>query len=130
MFSESKDVLASVPAIAQYFETFNQGDFAATATLFSVEGKLLPPFESELVGRDAILAYLTREATGMQVALREMKSAALDAVLSQVDVIGKVQTAAFQINAKWRFQINSQAEIQSLEIKLMATLKDLLSLNT
>lgn len=122
--------LVAVPVVARYFETFNQGDFQTAAALFSAQGKLLPPFESELVGPEAIAAYLTREAGGMKAVPRQFKPLNQDAVLLQVDVVGKVQTAAFQINARWRFQIDAQAEILMLEIKLMATLKELLSLTS
>jgi hypothetical protein len=43
--------------VLRYFETFNSGNFAATAALFTSQGALYPPFESAIVGRDAIASY-------------------------------------------------------------------------
>jgi hypothetical protein len=118
--------------IQTYFETLNAGDFQATANLFADEGQLLPPFESVIVGPEAILAYLEAEAQGMRALPQEMQesdSSDLDCIDStSINVLGKVQTSLFTVNVKWRFQLNAQAEILSVEVKLLASLQDLLRL--
>lgn len=42
------------PAVLRYFETFNAGDFEATANLFAAEGVLNAPFTEPIVGKSAI----------------------------------------------------------------------------
>ena len=42
----------------QYFQTFNENQFDQTAALFTSKGQLIPPFDSPVVGEQAILAYL------------------------------------------------------------------------
>ena len=48
------------PTVLRYFETLNAGDFENTAALFAADGAIHPPFESGIVGPEAIAAYLTR----------------------------------------------------------------------
>lgn len=50
------------PTVAQYFDAFNQEDYAAVAALFEAQGILCPPFEAGLVGPSAIAQYLGDEA--------------------------------------------------------------------
>lgn len=122
----------SEPAIRAYFETFNAGDFQATANLFAAEGQLLPPFESAIVGHDAILAYLEAEAPGMTLLPQEeapsFPSAADDMSADCINIVGKVQTTLFTVNVGWQFSLNSESEILSVKIKLLASLQDLLHL--
>jgi hypothetical protein len=130
--SSASTVLGSLsePAIQAYFETLNAGNFQATANLFAAEGQLLPPFESPIVGRDAILAYLETEARGVtampQAEIKKDQAPASDQI--SIAVVGKVQTALFIVNVEWLFLLNSQAEILSVKIKLLASLQDLLNL--
>jgi hypothetical protein len=119
------------PTIRAYFETLNVQNFQATADLFAAEGELLPPFESAIVGRDAILAYLETEAPGMTLLPQEMQSVASepdDTSSDWISVVGKVQTALFTVNVRWQFLLNSASEILSVKIKLLASLQDLLHL--
>lgn len=121
----------SEPTIRAYFETLNAGDFAATANLFAAEGQLLPPFESAIVGRDAILAYLETEAPGMTLLPQAEIPSSSEAEGSNSDcinIVGKVQTALFTVNVRWQFLLDSASEILSVKIKLLASLQDLLHL--
>ncbi len=119
------------PTIRAYFEALNAGNFQATANLFAPEGQLLPPFESPIVGRDAIFAYLETEARGMtampQAEAQEIREPASSDEIG-IDVVGKVQTALFIVNVRWQFLLNFQSEILSVKIKLLASLQDLLNL--
>jgi len=122
--------------ISAYFATLNANQFSATAQLFVVDGQLLPPFESAIVGREAILAYLSAEANGLQAYPQTLKTEVLSAhetglQVIGLQVIGQVQTALFTINVSWQFVVTpaaEAAEIVSLKIKLLAPLKDLLHL--
>lgn len=114
------------PTILAYFQTFNAHDFQATASLFAAEGQLMPPFESAIVGQDAIFAYLETEAQGM-AALPQGIQEDLSSATS-INVVGKVQTRLFTVNVNWQFVLNSESEILSLKIKLLAALQDLLHL--
>ena len=51
--------------ICNYFLNLNENNFEEFAALFSPNGLLLPPFESAIVGRDAICQYL--QSTGIDV---------------------------------------------------------------
>ena len=133
---DSIDTLAEA-TIRTYFESLNAGNFQATTNLFATEGQLLPPFESPIVGQEAIRAYLEAEAQGLLALPQEMQACALpeptspDAIAPDstcINVLGKVQTSLFTVNVKWRFQLNAQAEILSVEVKLLASLQDLLRL--
>ena len=109
---------------------------SATAQLFAVDGQLLPPFESAIVGREAITAYLNTEANGLKAYPQTLKTEVLSAhetglQVIGLQVIGQVQTALFTINVSWQFVVTptaEAAEIVRLKIKLLAPLKDLLHL--
>lgn len=58
-FSEFTAEGASERAVSLYFETLNTADFQATAALFAADGVLYPPFDSAVMGRDAIAPTLT-----------------------------------------------------------------------
>ncbi len=49
------------PSVLRYFETLNAGEFEATAALFAEDGVMHPPFESGIVGPNAIAAYLNKK---------------------------------------------------------------------
>jgi ketosteroid isomerase-like protein len=114
--------------ISAYFATLNANQFSATAQLFAVDGQLLPPFESAIVGREAILAYLNAETNSLKAYPQTLKTEVLSTQETRLQVIGQVQTALFTINVSWQFVVTPAAEIVSLKIKLLAPLKDLLHL--
>lgn len=116
------------PVILRYFETFNQGDFEATSALFATEGILHPPFESGIVGPEAIAAYLQAEATGMKLTPRQGIVEAQTEDGLQFRVSGKVFTPLFGVNVSWMFWLNSKQEITALKLKLLASPQELLNL--
>lgn len=115
------------PVVRRYFETFNTGNFQETAALFSPDGEMRPPFESAIVGREAIANFLEAEAKGMQANPREGIIDPLEGNKRQVQVSGKVQTPMFGVNVSWIF-ILSEEEITYTTIKLLASPQELLSL--
>ena len=118
----------TIATILSYFETLNAGDYAATATLFAEDGVLHPPFESAIVGPEAIATYLQAEATGMQLLPRQGITEPLADEHTQVQVSGKVQTAWFGVNVSWLFVLNAQQQITDATIKLLASPQELLNL--
>ena len=118
----------SAPAILRYFEAMNAGDFGTVASLFAAEGVMHPPFESSIVGHEAIASYLNQEARGMLLQPRQGMAQSLDVDTLEVTVTGKVQTPLFGVNVNWIFVLNSQSEIILARIKLIASPQELLSL--
>ncbi|MEZ2228233.1 nuclear transport factor 2 family protein [Microcoleus sp.] len=116
------------PAVLGYFETFNRGDFEATASLFDAEGVLHAPFADPIVGKSAIATYLKTEALGMKLNPQQGMSQTLEDGNIQVQVNGLVQTAVFRVNVGWLFIVNSQPAIVSATVKLLASPQELLSL--
>lgn len=114
--------------ILHYFETLNAGKFEQTAALFAAEGAMHPPFEAAVIGQDAIAAYLQAEAQGMQLFPHEGIAELLDDGQLMVQVSGKVQTPWFSVNVSWQFLLNSEREIISARIKLLASPQELLNL--
>lgn len=128
---ESPAPLDSSPweeTIDRYFESLSAGDFTTTASLFSVEGILHPPFDRSVVGSVAILAYLTKEATGIRLESLGKTATEMEKGGYQYDAIGKVHTALFSVNVSWIFHLNARAEIESVKVKLLATFQELLVL--
>lgn len=118
----------SQQVVHNYFETFNAGDFEATANLFAADGELKPPFEKSIVGRDAIAAYLKKEAQGMKAEPDRETVELLENNHSKIEVRGKVQTPLFGVNVAWQFILNPKNEIFSVKIKLLASLQELATL--
>lgn len=116
------------PTILRYFETMNSGDFQATSDLFAADGSLKAPFESAIVGPDAIAAYLQKEAQGMKLEPSQGIVQPLDNKQIQVQVSGKVQTSWCGVNASWLFVLNQQQEIAAATVKLLASPQELLSM--
>ena len=116
------------PAVLRYFETLNAGDFAATANLFADDGVLHAPFEEPIIGKSSIDTYLKTEARGMQLEPQQGISQDLEDGLVEVQVSGRVQTAAFGVNVGWLFLLNSHEEILSVTVKLLASPQELLNL--
>ena len=61
---------AEAEVIRRYFALFNLGEFQQVAQLFAEDGHLYPPFESPVVGREAIATYLYTEANPMISAIK------------------------------------------------------------
>ncbi|MBD2465099.1 nuclear transport factor 2 family protein [Oscillatoria sp. FACHB-1407] len=118
----------SEPVILTYFETLNAGDFQATADLFAESGVLRPPFDEELVGREAIAQYLAAEAKGMKFQPLMATYGVLETGDTEFTITGKVQTALFGVNVAWNFVLNPDSQILSVQIKLLAGLEELLNL--
>ncbi|MGH2413788.1 MAG: ketosteroid isomerase family protein [Microcystaceae cyanobacterium] len=116
------------PVVVRYFETLNAGDFEATASLFSPAGALHPPFESPIVRKEAIATYLNEEAQGMKLYPRTGIVEALESDRTQFQIKGKVQTPLFSVNVAWKFILNVEKEIESVEVKLLASPQELLKL--
>ncbi len=113
------------PIIERYFASLNAGDFAACGSLFATEGVMHPPFESEIVGIDAIVSYLQKEAQGIKLYPRD---SVVDIDNQQYQVSGIAQTPLFSINVCWLFILSQQREITYTKIKLLASPQDLLKL--
>lgn len=120
--------LQTEPVIQAYFTTFNQGDFAATTSLFAAEAEMHAPFEAPLVGQSAIQAYLEQEASSMEANPEEVTCVALPDGLRQVCVKGTAKALVFNVNVRWTFLLNHQDEIEQVEIKLLASLQELVTL--
>lgn len=116
------------PTIVSYFENLNAGDFLATAALFAPDGVMYAPFESGIVGAEAIANYLQQEATGMHAQPREGIAEAQADNLKKVQVSGKVQMPLFGVNVSWLFLLNSQQQIASVTVKLLASPQELLKM--
>jgi hypothetical protein len=118
----------SEPTILQYFETLGAENFTATAALFAADGELHPPFETAIVGPEAIATYLQAEAQGLTLAPREGETLAKAGGHLDVQIIGKVSTALFTVNVAWQFTLNSHRQIVYARVKLLASPQELLAL--
>ncbi|NJM70403.1 MAG: nuclear transport factor 2 family protein [Scytonema sp. RU_4_4] len=116
------------PTLQHYFDTLNAGKFEDTAALFAENGVIHPPFESGIVGRDAMTRYLQQEAQDVKVYPREGVVKILEEEQIQFQVIGKAQTSWCSVNVLWTFILNQQKEILYVRIKLLASPKELLNL--
>lgn len=116
------------PTILRYFETLNAGEFEQTAALFTAAGEMHPPFETAIIGQEAIAAYLRAEAPGMQLFPREGIAELIEEEQLSVQVNGMVQTPWFSVNTAWMFLLSSTREINSVTIKLLASAQELLNL--
>lgn len=115
-------------AVLRYFETLNAGNFEAAAALFAAEGAMYPPFESALVGPDAIAAYLQQEAQGMRLEPLQGIAQTTDDQQIQVQITGKVQTSWCGVNVSWLFLLNQEHKILAATIKLLASPQELLNM--
>ncbi len=110
-----------------YFQTLNNAEFQATADLFTADGVLHPPLEKAITGREAIVAYLEKEAKGMQLLPERQSIIELETGEVEYIVTGKVQTPFFSVNVAWQFILNTEAEILFAKVKLLAALEELLN---
>ena len=118
----------------EYFRSFNENQFEQTANLFAEEGSLVPPFDSPVVGQQAILAYLEKEASNI-TAYPEHWHIEIKDNGTQIHVTGKVNAVVFKVNVAWYFTIyaNSKADkpkIERVRVKLLASPKELLGLRS
>ncbi|MBP5975090.1 nuclear transport factor 2 family protein [Brasilonema sp. CT11] len=116
------------PTVLHYFQSLNAGKFEETAALFAEDGVMHPPFESGIVGRDAITRYLQQEAQNVKAYPREGVVETLEEEQIQYQVTGKAQTSWCSVNVLWIFILNKQKEIHYTRIKLLASPKELLNL--
>lgn len=114
--------------ISQYFESLNAGDFPSTVALFATDGVMYAPFESGIVGAGAIASYLQQEALGLKAEPHQGIIESQEDNLVQIRVNGKVQMPLFGVNVSWLFILNSQQEIVSVTVKLLASPQELLNL--
>ena len=117
------------PTILNYFEAFDACDYEATSQQFALDGTLHPPFESPIVGRDAIKHYLNAEAKGItSQPQQEMIGQALEGGCTEIQVTGRVKTPLFGVGVSWLFTLNDRQEIVLLKLKLIASPQELLKL--
>lgn len=114
--------------ILKYFETLNAGEFEATSELFDPEGAMQPPFESPIVGRTAIAAYLTKEAQELIALPAKGIADDRDDDATEIQVVGKVQMPMFSVNVTWFFILNSTDQLTFTRIKLNASPQELVKL--
>jgi hypothetical protein len=117
------------PAIIDYFSTVNQAEFTKTAVLFAENGSLLAPFTKPITGRASITAYLTQEARGMKL-LPQQGICETEATGEKYQIFGKVKTALFSVNVAWYFTFNPENQINTVQVKLLASPQELLSLQS
>ena len=112
--------------IHNYFLTLNENKFEEFAALFSPDGVLFPPFESAIVGRDAICQYL--QTTGIEVKAFPQSGTVQpeNNGITVYQISGNVKTSYFTVNVVWIIELNAEQKIVSAKIKLLATLEDLL----
>lgn len=115
------------PVLYEYFTRLNNGEFIATAELFAEQGCLNPPFEQQLQGRDAIAQYLEEQAKGIIFSPEYGKILISDSNHTQYQIQGKVEMNWFIVNISWSIDLNADKEIMTVDVKLLASLDDLLS---
>ena len=89
----------------EYFRSFNENQFEQTAALFAEEGALIPPFDSPVVGEQAILAYLEKEAGSITAFPKQWDISEPEDDLTHIVVTGKVNAVVFKVNVAWYFAI-------------------------
>ncbi|WP_427156776.1 nuclear transport factor 2 family protein [Aliinostoc sp. HNIBRCY26] len=114
--------------ILEYFKNLNARNFTATAALFTPQGVMNPPFESAIVGRDAIARYLRKEAQDVKAEPQQGISATLKDGYTQVQVTGKAHTFWCSVNVMWLFTLNPQQQITDTQIKLLASPQELVAM--
>ena len=116
-------------AVQSYFSTLNQGQFELTAALFSDQGQLVPPFDSPVIGPQAIADYLKQEAVDMRFQPRSATSQVLPNGKTDVEVRGQVSTSLFKVNVVWNFWLSDQGKIDLVKVNLIASMQELLRIN-
>ncbi|MGB3308660.1 MAG: nuclear transport factor 2 family protein [Nodosilinea sp.] len=129
MADATLDLAAVSPAVDRYFAGFNAEDYRAVAALFEADGVLLAPFEEPIVGPEAIYVYLQAEAINMRATPVEVETTPNADDTRQVVVKGRVKTLLFTVNVRWTFVIGPDDTLQSTEIKLLASLQELMQID-
>lgn len=111
--------------IQRYFELLNGGEFHAASELFAEDGALQPPFEGQIVGRDAIANYLVKEAQGLILRPQWGQQQALDNGCTEFEIAGNVQTSLFTVNVSWTMILSPWQELFLVRVKLLASLQEL-----
>lgn len=114
--------------VRKYFETFNAGDFEATAQLFTADAVMHAPFKTEVVGDEAIANYLQTQAKGMEAVPQNVTTQPLEGGATEAQVTGYAKFAGFKVNIAWTFQLDPAQEITDIEIKLIASAQELLKM--
>ncbi|MGG6239579.1 nuclear transport factor 2 family protein [Nodosilinea sp. AN01ver1] len=123
------DLAAVSAAVDRYFAGFNAEEYRAVAALFEPDGVLLAPFEEPIVGPEAIYVYLQAEAVNMRAIPVEVEETSSPDASRQVVVKGRVKTSLFTVNVRWTFALTADDTLQSTEIKLLATLQELMQID-
>ncbi|MGH1392615.1 MAG: ketosteroid isomerase family protein [Trichormus sp.] len=131
--SGAKTTALEIPGITEstiieYFTTLNAGNFTATAGLFAPDGVMYPPFESGIVGTDAIARYLQQEAQDIKAHPHQGIAETSEDGHIQIQVQGKAQTSWCSVNVLWVFVLKQNKEILNATIKLLASPQELLAL--
>ncbi|NJL46684.1 MAG: nuclear transport factor 2 family protein [Leptolyngbyaceae cyanobacterium SM2_5_2] len=127
--SQCAEAIVLSGTVASYFENFNRADYQAVAALFGTDGSLHPPFKEPIVGPMAIAHYLAQEASGMQAMPTNSQTTVLAEGSRKITVKGRVKTPLFTVNVQWIFALTAEHSLQRVDIKLLASLQDLLQLN-
>jgi hypothetical protein len=125
---EFPDHPALTHLINSYFDTLNNEEFEATAELFTPCGILFPPFDTAMEGREAIATYLHAEARGLKLFPQTCRVELTGMGGYECQVGGKVQTSLFGVNVGWKFEVNSNFQIEAARIKLLASMEELLKI--
>lgn len=126
--NDSLSFKSETAAIESYYSTLNQGKFELAAALFSEQGQLIPPFDTPVIGQQAIANYLKQEATDMSFNPVSETSQLLANGQTDVEVRGKVNTSTFSVNVVWNFLLSSEGEIDLVKVNLLASLQELMHL--
>ena len=118
----------------EYFRSFNENQFEQTSNLFAEKGSLVPPFDSPVVGQQAIVAYLEKEASNI-TAYPERWDIEIKDNRTQIHVTGKVNAIVFKVNVAWYFTLcadskTDEPKIERVRVKLLASPKELLGLRS
>jgi hypothetical protein len=116
------------PNIYEYYLRLNSGDSVGVAQLFSKDGLLHPPFEKVIFGREAIAQYLESEAKSIEAFPKIGTVQPMDDGSHLYQISGYVKASYFTVNVGWGVRLNSNKQIASVGIKLLAELQDLLAL--
>jgi len=114
------------PVINEYFTKLNQGNFTAVADLFAEQAGLTPPFDKLVQGRQAIAQYLEKEYIGIK-SYPERAEILKTGLVSQYQVTGSVDIKHIVFNLDWFFELDNSQQIINLEVKIAASLEDLLN---
>lgn len=120
------DLVAISPVVDRYFTRFNAADYGAIAALFEADGTLLAPFEAAIVGPACIQAYLQAEAVHMQAVPVAAEVEIGPNGDRTVVVKGRVKALLFTVSVQWVFVLSRSEKIRSAEIKLLASLQELM----